>query len=292
METESIRCDKFDKLEREFKNSKNKSFVGEGAFSEVYEGYYSQPLENVPRNDSLFERLNFLGQASRTTVVKKRTVAKFVKYNNIDEQKYIINEILMLHKMSHPNVVEVYAYAHKPLKKGGDAGEFIIILEHGGQNLAQFLKNKNSKTLPKWEIATILDIAIQILKGLEYLHMFDKEEKFIHRDIKPENIFIQCNENKTGYIVKLGDFGHIRNTGGENTNTNKSIQGTLRYMAFEVFKAYVDNIGLNKPGDASVYSQSIDIFAVGLTIMYMITKMRPFAHTVRIYILGLFEMDF
>ena len=108
LKEENIRCDKFDKLEIEFKYCKNKSCVGKGAYSEVYEGYYSQLRENISRNDSLFDRLNFLGR--RNSVISKMMVAKFVSYRNINEQKYIINEILMLHKMSHPNVIKVYAY--------------------------------------------------------------------------------------------------------------------------------------------------------------------------------------
>ena len=44
----------------------------------------------------------------------------------------------------------------------------------------------------------ILNIFIQILYGLNYLH----EHGIIHRDLKPSNIFVSSNG-----VVKIADFG-------------------------------------------------------------------------------------
>ena len=138
----------------------------------------------------------------------------------------------------------------------------------------------------------IIDLAVKILKGLEYIHSFG-DEKLIHRDLKPDNIFVRAiplsaesnddkakvlsnNQVKYRYDVKLGDLGQIRNTGGPGSETNRGAQGTLPYMAYEVFIEYVKGLGTYTPFDPKVYTQSTDIFAIALSICYLITKNVPF----------------
>ena len=70
-------------------------------------------------------------------------------------------------------------------------------------------------------------MALQILRGIEYLH---KTMKVIHRDIKPSNILL----NKKGQ-VKIADFG----VSGQMENTfdcMSSWVGTVSYMSVSITK--------------------------------------------------------
>lgn len=65
-----------------------------------------------------------------------------------------------------------------------------------------------------------IDIIIQIIKGLEYIH----SKNIIHRDIKPDNIFIIANNSETHinkYTVKIGDFGLCKKYIGHEFNKKK-----------------------------------------------------------------------
>jgi len=162
------------------------NFIGRGAYGDVYEGQF----EN------------------------KKAAAKFCNYMGADEREkktnymYILNEIACLHLLNHPNVIKVYAYAHN--SDGDRIGELILILQHGGTTLKRLVNSRSLKS------GQIINIFIQIFKGLDYIHNFD-DKKFIHRDIKPENIFVNTDLTDDVFEVRIGDLGHIRNTGINHT---------------------------------------------------------------------------
>ena len=162
------------------------------------------------------------------------------------------------------NVIKIYAYAHKTY--GNMHGDFILLLEHGGTNLQEF-----AKVLLKSD--QIIDIFIQIFKGLDYIHNFG-EDKLIHRDIKPANIFVRVDGNKLE--VKIGDMGQIRNTGLKSTKTYRGAQGTVPFMAIEVLQKYIEIQGTTRAFDASIYNQSADVYAGGLSLLYTIMTIVAF----------------
>ncbi|EAS05692.2 plant dual-specificity MAP kinase kinase family domain protein (macronuclear) [Tetrahymena thermophila SB210] len=86
-------------------------------------------------------------------------------------------------------------------------------------------------------------MAIQVLKGLDYIH---NKAKVIHRDIKPSNLLV----NSKGQ-VKIADFGVSANL--ESAVEVKNWVGTVTYMSPERFRG-------------QAYTANTDIWSLGLTI--------------------------
>ena len=98
-----------------------------------------------------------------------------------------------------------------------------------------------------------LDLMLQMSSGLKFLH----ESNIIHRDIKPSNILLTEGEGNI-VVVKISDFGISKDCSGTGTSA-MSVVGTVHFCAPEFWP-------LNEITDKA-YSPSVDIFALGLTIL-------------------------
>ena len=90
--------------------------------------------------------------------------------------------------------------------------------------------------------------------GLKHCH----DRDVFHRDLKPENIFATQDG-----VYKLGDFGISKLLSPETANNNVNAQGTLPFMAPEVF-------------DGKAYTLKSDVWALGVLIYYLLTFRYPF----------------
>lgn len=100
-------------------------------------------------------------------------------------QELINNEIAMLEKLDHANIL-------KFCKK--EVGERVMIVTEYCQDgtLYEYLQRK--LTLGEEET---LKIMVGIVRGCEHMH----SKGILHRDLKPENIFLKGNN------IKIADFG-------------------------------------------------------------------------------------
>jgi serine/threonine-protein kinase len=115
----------------------------------------------------------------------KKYVPKDTKYK---DELYLrfVDEIKILFKISHPNIVRIYNYYLYPeIKLGYLQMEYV-----DGVSIDKFQPDGWGK---EWS-----DIFIEVIRAFEYLENND----ILHRDIRPENILIDKFEN-----VKLIDFG-------------------------------------------------------------------------------------
>lgn len=97
-----------------------------------------------------------------------------------------VDEIKILFKISHPNIVRIYNYYLYPESKLG----YLQMEYINGVSIAEYKPDLNDKN---WE-----DIFTETILAFEYL----ETNKILHRDIRPANIMIDNNGN-----VKVIDFG-------------------------------------------------------------------------------------
>ena len=206
------------------KKYKPKKMLGSGSFGSVYEA-----------KNALF------GNTVAMKVIKKD------KENELDEQE-IRNEIDILKKLSHPNIVKIYEFFISE-------NHYYIITEFCKEGeLFSYIKNKYSER----QLAVLF---YQVFSGLWYLH----ENKIIHRDIKLENIMISGkeNDNATGeelFWVKIIDFGTA--TIFEKNKKEKDVVGSSYYIAPEVLKQN--------------YNEKCDTWSVGVILYMTLVGRAPF----------------
>ena len=176
-------------------------------------------------NDN-YKRTKILGQGSFGIVylVKHKQLncyfaMKVIKKNNKNEkeEQTLMNEINILRKMDHPNIVKINDFYTTKT-------EYILVTEYCPEG-ELFYEIKNfapfNEALTGWYMK-------QILSAVCYCHKL----KIIHRDLKPENILIY-QKNKNGFnTIKIIDFGTaiIFN----KNKYDKSLTGSVYYISPEV----------------------------------------------------------
>ena len=185
-----------------------------------------------------------------TNIIFKSKVAMkmIIKHENM-KSELIRNEIDILKKLSHPNIVRIYEFYES-------TNCFYLINEHCDQG--ELYNYINKSTLNEQQLSVIF---YQVFSGLCYLH----ENKILHRDIKPENILISKKEkdldtNEEYFWIKIIDFGtaKIFQTGEKE----KRIVGSAYYIAPEV---------LNQN-----YNEKCDTWSVGVILYMFLVGRAPF----------------
>eukprot|EP00198_Chlamydomonas_reinhardtii_P011682 XP_001701019.1 predicted protein [Chlamydomonas reinhardtii] len=108
-------------------------------------------------------------------------------------------------------------------------------------------------------LSTMLQISIQVARGLEYLH-----PTIVHRDLKPGNVLVNGADTPERLVAKLTDFGlsRLRNT---VLVTKDPEAGTPAYTAPECFD----------PTNYEISHQA-DMYSLGVLMWEMIVGERPF----------------
>lgn len=153
--------------------------------------------EIVFERDKIFEYVKELGSGGTGDAVLVRdkeidmlfAIKKYSPKNleNLEENyDRFIDEMKILFKISHPNIVRIYNYYLYPENKAG----FLQMEYIEGTSIDEYFPEEKGE---HWE-----RIFLETLSAFEYLESI----KILHRDIRPANIMIDKDSN-----VKIIDFG-------------------------------------------------------------------------------------
>ena len=161
-----------------------------------------------------------------------------INVRDSNKKKYE-NEINILKEVKGKNILNIIDYYE-------DEKIYYIILEKMDGDLECLLKEKYKNGMSSNLIRKIFS---QINSGLKI--MIDKGKT--HRDLKPDNIlFSYTNDNKTDFIIKIGDFGLSTDLISSTIATNA---GTKWFKAPEV--------------EEGKYSNKCDLYSLGI-ILYLL----------------------
>lgn len=129
-------------------------------------------------------------------------------------------EFDVLKRLSFPYVVQVYKY--------NDArNEYIM--EYCDQTLRDYIAKRNNNL----SFASRRRIALQFLYGINYIH----HKGLLHRDISLQNVMLKVFADGA-VLVKLSDFGLVKDRSSEFTRTNTEMRGTIRDPSLSNFRDY------------------------------------------------------
>lgn len=201
-----------------------KERIGQGSFATVYKGHWHGPVA--------LKELN----------VKDPTPKQLQDFKN---------EVFVLKKTRHPNVLLFIGYVLKP--------ELIIVTQWcKGRSLFKHLHVEERREFNNREIEKI---TIGVCQGMEYLHA----KGIIHRDLKSNNIFIHDEDDLT---VKIGDFGlAFFKTHWEGGQQVYHPTGSILWMAPEVIRC---KRGVNP------FTFKSDVYSYGIVLYELMSRKLPY----------------
>ena len=172
-------------------------------------------------------------------------------------QKYLNNEIKILTKLNHPNIVKL-----EEVKKSKD--HYYLVMEYiNGGGLSDCLKKYMKKYNKAFSEEIVQYLMYQIIEALNYIHSL----KIIHRDLKLDNIMINFDTQYDKHYlnimkakVKIIDFGFAIQLKNDLTY---SAVGSPINMDPIILKKFSKNKVQNNLG----YDEKADIWSIG-TVCY------------------------
>jgi len=179
-----------------------------------------------------------------------------------EQAQQVRTEIKSLMRISHPNVLKLYAYnlnCKYPEKTGAKLPTILLVLEYcPGGELFDILYYTN-----QLDQITARTYFIQMMGAIKACH----DVGIVHRDIKPQNLLMDG-----AYQLKLTDFG-LSFLGKEGADVDNIIMktcyaGTRGYQAPELLKR-------------ELYHKACDIFSAGVVLFILLTGYPPFEQAIK-----------
>ncbi|CAD8080929.1 unnamed protein product [Paramecium sonneborni] len=174
-------------------------------------------------------------------ITNNKFAIKTLTASNKQCQKQIMNEIMTLRYLDHPNIIKLYE---------------VFKTNQTFSLVTEYIDGKTLKQLST-EVNQIQDIQIlcllkQLFEGLSFIH----KNNIIHRDLKPSNLILQ----KDG-LLKIIDFGLACFDFDQLQNSLKC--GTSGYCAPEI---------LQNLANKNQYDSKVDVFSAGCVLYKLQTS--------------------
>ncbi len=183
---------------------------------------------------------------ARHALLKRPTAIKLLKAElaNARTIAWFEREVQLASQLTHPNTIEIYDYGVTP------EGVFYYVMEFlDGTTLEQLVRREGPLDSPR-----VVLILQQIAGSLREAHSMG----LVHRDIKPHNIML-CRRGGENDVVKVLDFGLVKQIHGPEATSHTVLAGTPMYMAPERLDAPQEN------------DPRIDIYAFGAVGFFLLT---------------------
>ena len=202
---------------------KIKRIIGEGGFGKVYE------VQNKVSSHSY-------------------ACKKVSKANVIDLEKFK-NEISIMSKADHPNIVKLYE-----IYESNRSLYLIMELCRGGELFKRITHRALKKNMYTEKDAA--EIIQQIVSGIEYCH----NNGICHRDLKPENILYLNDDDEKNNPLKIIDFGLSKHF---KISKLSSRVGSVHYISPEVLE--------------HSYTEKCDVWSCGILLYLLLSGRLPFS---------------
>ncbi len=168
---------------------------------------------------------------------------------NIKNLQKLQNEIEVLMKMDHPNIVKLYEVFESQ-------NSLYLIMEEccGGELFDRILHRINTNNMYTEREACLL--MKQIIGAIEYCH----NNGIAHRDLKPENLLYLKEGSEEDNPLKIADFGLSQSINLKKMLTSKV--GTSYYVPPEIL--------------AGNYTEKCDIWSAGIILYILLSGEPPF----------------
>eukprot|EP00741_Cyanophora_paradoxa_P024332 tig00000053_g23497.t1 len=191
-----------------------------------------------------------LGSGSFATVkvgtnktTKEKFAIKIIEKENCQDDS-ILNEIEILQRISHPNVVALYEAYQTPKRL-----YLVMELVTGGELYDRIVARGN---YTEKDAATLI---ATIVKAIAYLH----DNGVVHRDLKPENLLYASEASDAE--IKITDFGLSKVLNHDKSMT--TLCGSPLYVAPEI---------LSNKG----YDKAVDMWSIGVLLYILLCGFPPF----------------
>lgn len=169
-------------------------------------------------------------------------VLKSIKIKDDSQSKKVMQEVYMLRKVKHMNIVRLFEYFET------DKHILFVIELCAGGDLLNYVRRRRRL---KEDVAKCF--FKQVIESLAYCH----SKGILHRDIKLDNILLD-----TKGIIKICDFGVGKIVKKGEKMTEQC--GTPAYIAPEILK------------DEGYYGFAVDIWSAGVVLFAMLYGTVPF----------------
>lgn len=229
--------------------------------AEAHGGYFFLPQNSVVISDRT-RHANKLGEGSFAKVYRgeynsKPCAVKVLKEDKVKKELSpdpgVTSEVLMLSKVQHTNIVQMYGIWFDPFK---DRGALSIVMELCDESLYDFIRRFKGKIFPNTKKLPILQ---DIARGMVYLH----SQNIVHGDLRSSNVLLCHSEDQI--VAKIADLDMARFL-DIDTQHHFTLSFTVEeYLPPEVF----DHKEHNAQKKWARLTPKVDVFCFGELVLEM-----------------------